>query len=53
MKAAASDARKTAASAISSGRPRRPIGCRAIKRIEYLRSTGPQSRLSYLRPVGD
>jgi DNA-binding GntR family transcriptional regulator len=26
---------------------------RAIKRIEYLRSTGPQSRLSYLRPVGD
>lgn len=26
---------------------------RAIKRIDYLRSTGPQSRLSYLRPVGD
>ncbi|MBU4530888.1 MAG: GntR family transcriptional regulator [Desulfomicrobium sp.] len=26
---------------------------RALKRIEYLRSTGPQSRLSYLRPVGD
>jgi hypothetical protein len=26
---------------------------RTIKRVEDLRSTGPQSRLSYLRPVGD